>query len=70
MPVNYTVEIHTGLLDVSNDTLATRFMPAGLKRRFCVVDSAVYSIYGDKIEAYFSHHGVDVACVTIPGEEV
>ena len=62
-------EIHTGLLDVSNDTLATRFMPAGLKRRFCVVDSAVYSIYGDKIEAYFSHHGVDVTCVTIPGEE-
>lgn len=69
LPVEYTVEIHKGIFDVRNDTLATRFMPDGLKRRFCVVDEAVNDLYGDKIVDYFKYHGIELTVVTIKGEE-
>ncbi len=69
LPVEYTVEIHAGLLDTANDTLATRFMPHGLRRRFCVIDAAVERLYGDRIRAYFEHHQVRLATVVVEGEE-
>lgn len=69
LPIEYTVELHAGLLSPENATLATRFMPDGLQRRFCVVDAAVDELYGDKIAAYFRHHGVALTTVVIPGEE-
>lgn len=70
LPVEYTVEIHDGIISPENDALATRFMPPGLKRRFCVVDDAVHTLYADRIHAYFAAHAVDVKIVIVKGEEV
>lgn len=69
LPIEYTVEIHNNLLHPSNPTLATSFMPHGLKRRFCVVDDAVNVLYGEKIADYFSARGVQLTVVTVKGEE-
>lgn len=68
-PVEYSVEIHQGIFSPGNDALATRFMPPGLKRRFCVVDESVYSLYADKINAYFKANFVECKIVIIRGEE-
>lgn len=69
LPVEYTVEMHNDILSPANNTLATRFMPQGLKRRFCVVDEAVHRLYGSRIESYFKHYGVRLQVVVVPGEE-
>ena len=69
LPVEYTVEIHKCLLSTHNDTLATRYMPPNLKRRFCVIDQTVYDLYGAAIIKYFDHYNVDVKFVIIKGEE-
>jgi 3-dehydroquinate synthetase len=70
LPVEYTVEMHAHILDpVRSDALATRFMPHGLKRRFCVVDRAVNDLYGDAIKSYFAHHGVELTAVIVEGGE-
>lgn len=69
LPVEYTVEIHDGILSPENTTLATRFMPPGLNRRFCVVDDSVHTLYSDRIAAYFKAFNVDLTVVRISGEE-
>jgi 3-dehydroquinate synthetase len=70
LPVEYTVEMHTHLLDPArSNALATRFMPDGLKRRFCVVDRAVHDLYGESLLRYFMHHGVELKTVVIEGGE-
>lgn len=69
LPVEYTVEIHNSILSVDNDALATRFMPHGLKRRFCVVDDNVWKLYRSKIAAYFKYHHVQLKVVTVRGGE-
>lgn len=70
LPVEYTVELHKGLLNPTvSDVLATRFMPPGLKRRFCVVDDEVFRLYGNDIKKYFEYHGVELTVVVIKGEE-
>jgi 3-dehydroquinate synthetase len=69
-PVEYTVELHPNLLDPHcSSALATRFMPPGMHRRFCVVDQLVYDIYGDRIRTYFKHYNVDLTVVLVLGEE-
>lgn len=69
LPVEYTVEIHKDILSPSNPALATRFMPPGLKRRFCVIDDTVHALYASKIVSYFAAHGVELKIVLIKGEE-
>lgn len=69
LPVEYTVEIQNNLFHPSNPTLATRFMPYGLKRRFCVIDETVHLLYGPKIISYFASHGVELKVILIKGEE-
>lgn len=69
LPVEYTVEIHNGILSIENPALATRFMPAGLKRRFCVIDDRVEALYGDQIRHYFATHSVSLTTLVIKGEE-
>ncbi|KAA8492222.1 2-epi-5-epi-valiolone synthase [Porphyridium purpureum] len=69
-PVEYTVEMYHGLLDVENSVLATRYMPeGGMRRRFLVVDKTVHELYGDAIARYFAHHKVQIKVVVLPGEE-
>lgn len=69
LPVEYSVEIHKGILSHENNTLATRFMPPKLKRRFCVIDEAVYTLYKESITSYFKYHQVELKMVIIKGEE-
>lgn len=69
LPVEYTVEIHHDILSHDNPTLATRFMPPNLKRRFCVIDSTVHALYGPRIASYFRAHNVQYKILVIPGEE-
>lgn len=70
LPVSYTVEVVDAVLDPArSDLLATRFMPPGLRRRFCVVDAEVDRIYGQRIRAYFEAHGVELRVVVVEGEE-
>lgn len=69
LPVEYTVEIHRNLLSPENHVLATAYMPPHLKRRFCVIDSQVHSLYGKQIDKYFQSHNVKVTTVVIHGEE-
>eukprot|EP00871_Galdieria_phlegrea_P005709 jgi/Galph1/625/GphlegSOOS_G5350.1 len=70
LPVQYTVEIYKGILDVTNDTLATRFLPdMEQRRRFLVVDEQVYKLYGEEILNYFKSHQVKPYVVVIPGGE-
>eukprot|EP00171_Calliarthron_tuberculosum_P010896 IDg10896t1 len=69
LPIEYTVEMHDDLLSPANPTLATRFMPPALKRRFCVVDDAVQRLYGARLEAYFLYHGVRLRVVVVDGGE-
>lgn len=69
LPVEYTVEIHKDILSPKNTALATRFMPAGLKRRFCVIDETVHTLYAPKLRDYFAAHNVDLKIVLIKGEE-
>lgn len=69
LPIEYTVEMHDNLLNPANPTLATSFMPASLKRRFCVVDDAVNRLYGSRIAEYFEHHKVRVRVVVVAGGE-
>ena len=69
LPVEYTVELHDNLLSHDNVTLATRFMPSGLNRRFCVIDKEVERLYGERIRAYFEFHSILFTSVIVEGEE-
>ena len=69
LPVEYKVEIQRDILSPSNNTLATRYVPPGLKRRFCVIDSQVYHLYSERILAYFSAYNIETKIVIIEGEE-
>ncbi|CAM9843620.1 unnamed protein product [Chrysoparadoxa australica] len=70
LPVEYDVEISSGLLNTESSVLAVRHLPAdGPRRRFIVIDEAVHEIYGAKLAAYFEHHGIETCYVVLPGEE-
>lgn len=42
---------------------------ARTSKRVVVVDEAVHALYGDRIEAYFEHHGVDMKLLVLPTTE-
>lgn len=69
LPVEYAVEIQNDIFGIDNPTLATRHMPPGHKRRFCVIDATVHSLYSRKIVEYFKAHNIDYKFVIIDGEE-
>eukprot|EP00178_Gracilaria_changii_P003269 TRINITY_DN147_c0_g2_i1.p1 TRINITY_DN147_c0_g2~~TRINITY_DN147_c0_g2_i1.p1 ORF type:complete len:419 (+),score=98.32 TRINITY_DN147_c0_g2_i1:1394-2650(+) len=69
LPVEYSVEIHHGILSPQNSALATRYMPAAYKRRFVVIDQNVHQLYSRAILDYFAHYGVLCKLVLIEGEE-
>lgn len=61
--------MHDNLLAPTSDVLATRFMPPGLRRRFCVVDAAVDTLCGAAIRSYFDHHDVALTLCVVAGDE-
>eukprot|EP00904_Undaria_pinnatifida_P010668 jgi/Undpi1/6731/HiC_scaffold_20.g09210.m1 len=71
LPIEYDVELCPGLLQPDSATLSCRFLPdGGPRRRFIVIDEAVENLYGAKMSANFSNHGVVVQRLVLPGEEV
>ncbi|GAB0497058.1 hypothetical protein MMPV_008381 [Pyropia vietnamensis] len=70
LPVEYTVEMYTDLLNPANPTLAHRHRPFGMPaRRFLVVDAAVAALYGPRLSAYFEAHAIPTRTLVLPGEE-
>ncbi|WP_412750018.1 sedoheptulose 7-phosphate cyclase [Krasilnikovia sp. M28-CT-15] len=53
---------HTDLLEIGADT-------DGRRRRFVIVDSKVDELYGAEIRAYFAHHDVEYAMMTVHANE-
>ncbi|BFZ64039.1 hypothetical protein YB2330_005177 [Saitoella coloradoensis] len=72
MPIRYEIKCVDGILDPSNTDLLVGIdcstFPVTMKpytagapvgRRLVIVDNNVYALLGDKIKAYFDHHGVE-----------
>lgn len=63
LPVTSLIKLSSDLLSPSNPDLL-RFGEVGPgARRFVVVDEVVQGLYGDRIAAYFDHHGVTARIV-------
>jgi 3-dehydroquinate synthase len=71
LPVEYDLEIKTGIFDTSFQSLAQKLLPTnGPHRRFLVIDNAVEALYGRQILRYFDSHGMKTKVLVIEGEEV
>ncbi|MCG7210252.1 sedoheptulose 7-phosphate cyclase [Streptomyces arenae] len=57
-PVQYEIRACENLLDPENTTILEDAPSSGGQRRFVVTDRVVDELYGDRIRAYFDHHGV------------
>ncbi|MFI6291670.1 sedoheptulose 7-phosphate cyclase [Nonomuraea sp. NPDC050790] len=71
-PVSYVVRLHSRLLDPADPTLAdagTIGRPAGRQRRLVVVESTVYELYGQEIDAYFTARGVNHETLAVDAHE-
>lgn len=73
LPIAYDVNImpHGTLLDPVNRQLleSTGVHPEGYNRRFAVLDSAIETLYGPKIQEYFKLNGIDLTVCVLNGEE-
>ncbi|MBE3014680.1 sedoheptulose 7-phosphate cyclase [Microbispora sp. NEAU-D428] len=68
--VSYEVRFRDGLLRPDRtDLLEVGSDVGGKLRRFVVVDRNVDKLHGEKIHAYFEHHGVDYAKVVVQADE-
>ncbi len=54
--VDYSLTIVDGVFELGNRELADSYRPFG--RCLMVVDETVHELYGDRIRAYFDHHGL------------
>ncbi|GAA1507113.1 3-dehydroquinate synthase [Sphaerisporangium rubeum] len=70
-PVSYEVRVHPGLLDPADPTLADAGAPEQprVARRLVVVESTVYELYGQEINAYFTGQGVRHEILVIEAHE-
>lgn len=58
-PVQYEIRACENLLDPGNSTILEDASGSSGQRRFIVTDRVVDSLYGERIRAYFEHHGVE-----------
>lgn len=56
--ITYDFSFVDGVFDIQNAGLADCYKPWG--RVLAVTDKNVYGLYGDKMETYFSHHGLSL----------
>ena len=66
--VSYEVVDCPGVFDPGNPALLSVGRVEG-GRRFVVVDENVYRHHGEQIDRYFSHHGISVHLMLLPGGE-
>merc|ERR550525_361445 len=62
-----SIRIESNLLSTSSTTLRDLYKP--LSRCVAVVDKTVYGLWGDKIEQYFSFHGIELVCLVYRAHE-
>ncbi|GAA2948492.1 sedoheptulose 7-phosphate cyclase [Streptomyces erythrogriseus] len=58
-PVQYEIRACENLLDPGNSTILEDASSSSGQRRLIVTDGVVDSLYGDRVRAYFDHHGVE-----------
>ena len=63
-----TIKITKGVLEPTNRILADVYQPLG--RCVALIDDKVVGIYGNKLEDYFKHHGVELIQLVHRGNEV
>ena len=56
--ISTTIKIKTGVLDPANRTLCEVYKPIG--KCVAIIDKFVEENWGDKIGAYFEHHGIEL----------
>jgi len=61
--IQYDLVYVDGVFDVANTQLADAYRPYG--RTLMVVDETVLSLYRESIDAYFSHHEIDLTLVPV-----
>ena len=59
--IEYDLIYVDGVFAIENTELADSYRPYG--RALMVVDESVHAIYGDRIGAYFDHHGIALTVV-------
>ena len=74
LPISYDVNVipYGTLLDPVNPQLldSTGVHPEGYNRRFAVIDTAIYKLYGNKIHEYFEKNGIELTtCILNGGED-
>ncbi|BBY28658.1 sedoheptulose 7-phosphate cyclase [Mycolicibacterium sediminis] len=61
--IEYDLIYVDGIFEPTQTELADSYRPYG--RALMVVDESVYEIYGEKIHAYFDHHGITLTVVPV-----
>ncbi len=61
--IDYSLLIVPGVFDPERTELADCFSSFG--RCLMVIDESVNALHGDRIEAYFAHHGIDLTVVEV-----
>jgi 3-dehydroquinate synthase len=62
-PLEYTLRLVDGVLDPANPVLADAYRSWG--RCLAVVDENLDALYGDRLRAYFEHHGLQLTVFSI-----
>lgn len=81
-PISYSIQEVTGLFNIENQNLLRGVVPGSFpsqlsatassgigQRRFILMDDNVYRLYGEKVEQYFTHHGVEFEILALPTNE-
>ena len=61
--IDYSLVYVDGVFDPANSQLADAYRPYG--RAFMVVDRTVHELYGEQMQAYFDHHGLELTTFPI-----
>jgi len=67
--VSYEVRFCEDLFRSDRTDLLEKGEDLGRQRRFVVIDGNVDRLHGDRIRAYFEHHGVEYAMMTVAADE-
>ena len=65
LPVKFVVESHDDLFALDNETILEWGSRGAGARRIVIIDERVYDLFGDKIENYLIHHGIEHRLVPI-----
>ncbi|MGN6608963.1 MAG: sedoheptulose 7-phosphate cyclase [Jatrophihabitans sp.] len=66
--IDYTLTYVDGVFDPRNTQLADNYRSWG--RCLAVVDANVHALYGERMQAYFDHHGIALTVVPVTIKEV